>query len=102
MIEKESATVLVTGGAGFIGSHLAQALLRENFRVRVLDDLSTGKVKNLEEAAGSSLPGAEIPGSGRHRIRLGDRAEFVRGDISDMPTCRAACEGASLSSTSRL
>ena len=95
MIEKESATVLVTGGAGFIGSHLAQALLRENFRVRVLDDLSTGKVKNLEEAAGSSLPGAEIPGSGRHRIRLGDRAEFVRGDISDMPTCRAACEGAS-------
>jgi UDP-glucose 4-epimerase len=40
--------VLVTGGAGFIGSHLAVALLREGFEVRVLDDLSTGHLRNLE------------------------------------------------------
>jgi len=40
-------TVLVTGGAGFIGSHLVEALLADNFLVRVLDNLSTGKRENL-------------------------------------------------------
>ncbi|SDH70380.1 UDP-glucose 4-epimerase [Pseudomonas panipatensis] len=39
--------ILITGGAGFIGSHLADALLARGFRVRVLDDLSTGKRANL-------------------------------------------------------
>jgi nucleoside-diphosphate-sugar epimerase len=41
------SNVLVTGGAGFIGSHLAEALLREGHRLRVLDDFSTGKRENL-------------------------------------------------------
>lgn len=41
------ATYLVTGGAGFIGSHLVDSLLADGHRVRVLDDLSTGKVDNL-------------------------------------------------------
>jgi UDP-glucose 4-epimerase len=44
----EGATVLVTGGAGFIGSHLARALAGLGARVRVLDDLSTGRAANLE------------------------------------------------------
>lgn len=44
------ATVLITGGAGFIGSHLAQALLAKGYAVRVLDDLSTGKRENLDLA----------------------------------------------------
>jgi UDP-glucose 4-epimerase len=42
------AHYLVTGGAGFIGSHLADALLAEGHRVRVLDDLSTGRIANLD------------------------------------------------------
>ena len=41
------ATVLITGGAGFIGSHLTDALLAKGYAVRVLDDLSTGKRSNL-------------------------------------------------------
>ncbi len=46
----DGATILVTGGAGFIGSHLADALLLAGARVRVLDDLSTGHKQNLESA----------------------------------------------------
>ncbi len=45
-------TVLVTGGAGFIGSNLADRLLAENYRVIAVDDLSTGRIANLAEARG--------------------------------------------------
>ena len=45
-------TVLVTGGAGFIGSHLADRLLAERHRVISVDDLSTGRIANLAEARG--------------------------------------------------
>jgi UDP-glucose 4-epimerase len=45
-------TVLVTGGAGFIGSHLSDRLLAEGFRVISVDDLSTGRIANLAEARG--------------------------------------------------
>ncbi len=47
---------LVTGGAGFIGSHLAEELLRRGERVRIVDSLITGKRKNLAQ-----LPGARVP-----------------------------------------
>ena len=45
-------TVLVTGGAGFIGSHIAAALMADGARVRVLDDLTTGHRENIEEIGG--------------------------------------------------
>src|SRR6185436_15876428 len=40
--------VLITGGAGFIGSHLAEALLEQGYRVLALDDLSTGRIANVQ------------------------------------------------------
>jgi UDP-glucose 4-epimerase len=48
---KESPTVLVTGGAGFIGSHIVDALIEKGHRVLVLDDLSTGREENVNTAA---------------------------------------------------
>src|SRR5437867_4555794 len=44
-----SNRVLVTGGAGFIGSHLVERLIVEGFHVEVIDDLSTGRVENLSD-----------------------------------------------------
>ena len=47
----ESRRALVTGGAGFIGSHLVDRLLAEGFRVTIVDDLSSGKIQNVNTAA---------------------------------------------------
>ncbi len=63
---------LVTGGAGFIGSHLAEELVRRGERVRVVDNLSTGKMKNL----------AHLP-----------QVEFVQGDLADLAVARQAVAG---------
>jgi UDP-glucose 4-epimerase len=46
--------VLITGGAGFIGSHIAEALLREGLEVAVLDNLSTGKRENVPPGSPST------------------------------------------------
>ena len=67
---------LVTGGAGFIGSNLAEALLNMGHRVRVLDNLSTEYAKNI---AG---------------LRENPKFEFVEGDIRDAALCNRVCEGA--------
>ena len=48
-------TCLVTGGAGFVGSHLVEALVEGGWRVRVLDDLSTGRRAHVEGSAGVTL-----------------------------------------------
>jgi len=66
-------TALVTGGAGFIGSHLVEALVRSGCRVTVLDDLSSGNAANLKPKAGD--------------IR------FVRGDIRDRDAVGSAVSG---------
>ncbi len=62
---------LVTGGAGFIGSHLAEELVRRGHRVRVLDNLSTGKRRNLEH-----VPGIEL----------------IEGDLADLDACARAVQ----------
>lgn len=68
--------VLVTGGAGFIGSHLVDRLVSDGYNVRVLDNLSTGSLKNIEEHL--NHPGFE----------------FIEGDIADQSTLTKALEGA--------
>jgi len=71
---------LVTGGAGFIGSHIVCALAARGDQVRVLDNLATGNLDNL-----SSLE-TGAPGSGAE-------VEVLRGDICDPRAVEAACEG---------
>jgi len=66
------ASYLVTGGAGFIGSHLAEELLRRGQRVRVVDSLITGKRRNLEPL---------------------DGVEFVEGDLADPSIAADAVKG---------
>ena len=72
---------LVTGGGGFIGSNLAEAILGNGDSVRVLDDFSTGRRENLDEAPAWARAG-------------GGTFEVVEGDIRDADTCRAATVGA--------
>jgi len=47
-MNRDYSRILVTGGAGFIGSHQVDRLLREGFEVTVIDDLSTGQVGNVD------------------------------------------------------
>ncbi len=55
--------ILITGGAGFIGSHLAESWLKDGHSVSVIDDLSTGSLENLK------------------RLPHQDRIEFVKGNV---------------------
>ena len=71
----EGSVFLVTGGAGFIGSNLCEAITDMGYHVRCLDDLSTGKRANVD--------------------MFMDRPNytFIEGDIKDLDTCMKACEG---------
>jgi len=58
--------ILITGGAGFIGSHLAELCLREGWSVSVLDDLSTGSVENIAHLLDDQLSPVEVALGRRH------------------------------------
>ncbi|MGQ0539501.1 MAG: SDR family NAD(P)-dependent oxidoreductase [Gemmatimonadaceae bacterium] len=77
-VAAQSPRALVTGGAGFIGSHLAERLLSEGRAVRVVDNLSTGLQSNIEVLARTG----EQPGAGAF--------EFLQGDLRDPRVCEAA------------
>lgn len=74
-IARENASILVTGGAGFIGSHLVDHLLAQGCRVTVLDNFRNGTLANLEQA------------------RATGRLTIVNGDITDLQTCTRAAAG---------
>ena len=67
------AKYLVTGGAGFIGSHISEELVKRDHEVRILDNYLTGKKENIAS--------------------LLDKIEFIEGDIKDFETCQHALEG---------
>ncbi|MFS8086557.1 MAG: SDR family NAD(P)-dependent oxidoreductase, partial [Acidobacteriota bacterium] len=71
-----SGIVLVTGGAGFIGSHIVEALVETGARVRVVDNLSTGRLQNLESVTG--------------------KIDFLEGDLADEGIARKAVEDVEL------
>lgn len=87
--------ILVTGGAGFIGSHIVEALLARDCKVRILDNLSTGKKRNIESVAKVSMPDFPTSRKGPMILKLGKQVEFFFGDISDIEICRGACVGVS-------
>ena len=74
LFEKNSV-FLVTGGAGFIGSNICEALINMGYTVRCLDNLSTGKYENIEP------------------LTHNERFTFVKGDIRDLDTCMEVTKG---------
>ncbi len=78
---------LVTGGAGFIGSNITDALLKQGHFVRVLDNFSSGKEKNLEFAMTFAKKKVTVTEGDCHLF------ELIKGDICDKDTCLKACEG---------
>src|SRR5690625_2207492 len=67
--------ILITGGAGFIGSNLCDHFINKNYKVRCLDNFSTGHHHNISHLTSNS------------------NFELIEGDIRDMDTCKSAVEG---------
>jgi UDP-N-acetylglucosamine 4-epimerase len=75
LVFPKDAVFLVTGAAGFIGSNLCEAVLNMGYKVKGMDDLSTGHIENMDSFIDNP------------------RYEFIKGDIKDLDTCLHACEG---------
>jgi nucleoside-diphosphate-sugar epimerase len=73
----EKSKVVVTGGAGFVGSHLTEALLKRGCDVTILDNLSNGFMENIS-----------------HLLDCNKKVNFIRGDVRDAEVCTKAVEGA--------
>jgi nucleoside-diphosphate-sugar epimerase len=67
-------TILITGGSGFIGSHITEALVKQGYKIRILDDFSTGKLENL-----AAIPPNDL--------------EIIEGDVADLAMVDAAVAG---------
>jgi len=72
---EKGSTFLVTGGAGFIGSNICEALVNKGYNVRCLDNLSTGFMHNI-----------------KHLLKC-KNFKFIKGDIRNLKTCMKACKG---------
>lgn len=82
---------LVTGGAGFIGSNIAEELLKRGEKVRILDNFSTGKRQNLEEL--KNMTDRKQETGDRKKSRKTGQLEIIEGDIRSYHIVREAVEG---------
>lgn len=71
----KNSLFLVTGGAGFIGTNLCEAILKLGYRVKCLDNLSTGRIENIAI------------------FNRNSNYEFVKGDVRDLQICKEVCKG---------
>ncbi|WP_281885464.1 SDR family oxidoreductase [Paenibacillus sp. YYML68] len=72
---QDNSTFLITGGAGFIGANLAEALLEMGYTVKIMDDLSNGRKENIEG------------------LKQKYEFDFIEGSITDLELCQQACQG---------